>query len=341
MGKIGTQLNLAIKVTVTTLTLLAVAASGMAQTSGPTDVSNLRKKPLIIGHRGAAGILPENSLAGFKKACELGVDAIELDVLVSADGVLVVHHDYKLKPEIARSTDGDWIIPGLQPSIKELSLAQLKTYDIGRLQPNTSYAARYPEQSPMDGEQIPTFKEVIDLFKKSCSANTRLFVEIKTSPEESDLTPPPEQLSDMVVKMLREEGIIQHTWILSFDWRNLVHIQKTAPDLVTVYLTIDTAKFNNLKSHQAGASPWMAGLDIDDFNGSAPRAIKAAGGHVWSPYFRNLTPELLLEAHQLGLLVSVWTPDKPYQMKNLIEMEVDAITTNRPDLLKELLTKMK
>jgi glycerophosphoryl diester phosphodiesterase len=81
----------------------------------------------------------------------------------------------------------------------------------------------------------------------------------------------------------------------------------------------------------------MAGLDIDDFNGSAPRAVKAAGGRVWSPFFRNLTSESLAEARQLGLKVSVWTPDKPEDLKQMIGMKVNAITTNRPDVLKKLL----
>ena len=111
-------------------------------------------------------------------------------------------------------------------------MAQLKTYDVGRLQPKTSYAGRFPEQTPVDGERIPTFKEVIQLFKKSCSPSTRLFVEIKTSPEEPALTPPPEDFSSRVVKMIKEEGIAERTWFLSFDWRNLVHIQKIAPELV-------------------------------------------------------------------------------------------------------------
>jgi glycerophosphoryl diester phosphodiesterase len=137
--------------------------------------------------------------------------------------------------------------------------------------------------------------------------------------------------------MLKEEGIAERTWILSFDWRNLVHIQKTAPELSTVYLTIVTPGSNTLKLNQPGASPWMAGLDVDDFNGSAPRAVKAAGGRIWSPYFKNLTPESLAEARQLGLKISVWTPDRPEDLKQMIDMKVDAITTNRPDVLKNLL----
>jgi glycerophosphoryl diester phosphodiesterase len=294
-------------------------------------------KPLIIGHRGAAGLAPENTLAAFARACELGIDGIELDVLVSADGELVVHHDFRLKPEIARTADGKWISSASPPPVKSLSLAQLKTYDVGRLQPKTSYAGRYPEQTPKDGERIPTFKEVIDLFKEFCNPSTRLFVEIKTSPEEPGLTPPPEELSSQVVKMIKEEGIAERTWFLSFDWRNLVHIQKVAPEVVTVYLTISVPGSDTLKSNQPGPSPWMAGLDIDDFNGLAPRAVKAAGGRVWSPFFRNLTSESLAEAHQLGLKVSVWTPDSPDDLKRMIDLKVDAITTNRPDVLKKLL----
>jgi glycerophosphoryl diester phosphodiesterase len=293
-------------------------------------------KPLIIGHRGAAGLAPENTLVAFAKACELGVDGIELDVLVSADGELVVHHDFRLKPEIARGADGAWISSGSPPAIKDLTVAQLKAYDVGRLKPRTSYSGRYPEQAPVDGERVPTLKEVVNLFKKSCSAATLLFVEIKTSPDEPALTPPPEVVSDKVVKMLKEEGIAERAWVLSFDWRNLVHIQRTAPELMTVYLTIVTPGSNNLKPNQLGASPWMAGLDVDDFNGSAPRAVRAAGGRIWSPFFRNLTPEALAEARQLGLKISVWTPDRPDDLKEMIGMGVDAITTNRPDVLKHL-----
>jgi glycerophosphoryl diester phosphodiesterase len=248
-----------------------------------------------------------------------------------------VHHDFRLKPEIARTAGETWIPSGSPPAIKDLTLAQLKTFDVGRLRPGTAYAGRYPEQTPADRERIPTFKEVIDLFKTACRPSARLLVEIKTSPEEPDLTPSPEVVSDRVAKMVKATGIAERTWVLSFDWRNLVHIQKTAPELGTVYLTIVGPGLNNLKPNQPGASPWMAGLDIDDFNGSAPRAVKAAGGRTWAPYFRNLTPEALAEARQLGLNVSVWTPDSPEDIKRLIDMKVDAITTNRPDVLKKLL----
>jgi glycerophosphoryl diester phosphodiesterase len=188
--------NLAGAIVAAAVALLSFGASATAQAPPGAGAAEPAKKPLVVGHRGAAGLLPENTLAAFSRGCEMGIDAIELDVLASADGQLVVHHDFRLKPEIARTADGAWIGSGSPPAIKELTLAQIKAYDVGRLQPKTAYAARLPEQTPVDGERIPTLKEVIDLFKQSCRPPTRLFVEIKTSPEEPGLTPPPEVLSE-------------------------------------------------------------------------------------------------------------------------------------------------
>jgi len=82
----------------------------------------------------------------------------------------------------------------------------------------------------------------------------------------------------MVIKILREENISDRARILSFDWRNLVHVQKIAPDIPTVYLSLEGVRLDNIKPGRPGASPWMAGFDIDDFAGSIPRAVQAASG---------------------------------------------------------------
>ncbi len=240
------------------------------------------KKLLIVGHRGAAGLAPENTLAAFGKACELGVDAVELDVFLTADDNIVVHHDYTLKPETTRTPDGEWLSrPG--SALKDLTIAQLKTYDVGRLKPNTRYARRYPVQQPADGERIPSLGEVISLFEANCDPANQLWVEIKTNPEKPHLTPAPESVADAVVQLLREQDFARRARILSFDWRALAHVQKIAPEIPLVYLSHVGERFNTIKPGQPGASPWMAGLDIDDFSGSIPRAVKAAGGKNWAP----------------------------------------------------------
>jgi glycerophosphoryl diester phosphodiesterase len=78
----------------------------------------------------------------------------------------------------------------------------------------------------------------------------------------------------------------------------------------------------------------MAGYDIDDFQGSIPLSVKASGGLNWAPYYKHLTDDLLKEAHELGLKVYVWTVDSRREMVRLMEMGVDGIITNRPDILK-------
>jgi len=333
------KFRLLVKILIVSLVLLmASSCFTSGKSSPPINVEQSAKNIDIIGHRGAAGLVPENTLCAFKRACEIEVNAVEIDVLLTADNKIVVHHDYSLKPEITRTPQGDWLsLSG--PAIKDLTLAKLKAYDVGRLKPNTRYSSRYPEQQPADGERIPTLGEVIALLKTKCDLATQLWIEIKTNPEKPDLTPTPETVADAVVQFLRQQDFTGRVRILSFDWRALVHVQKIAPDLPTVYLSLVGRSLNNIKPGQPGASPWMAGIDIDDFSGSVPRAVKAAGGRYWAPYYKHITYNLLKEAHELGLQVFVWTPDKRNAMVRLIEMGVDGIITNRPDILKALLSE--
>jgi glycerophosphoryl diester phosphodiesterase len=318
--------------------LLFISSCQTAERSAsPAKQEAPAKKIYKIGHRGAAGLAPENTLVAFARACSMGVDAVELDVLLTADRKAVVHHDFSLKPELTRTPDGQWLTSASPPAIKDLRLVDLKTYDVGRLKPGTRYSRRYPEQQPADGERIPTLREVIRLHKKQCDTATQLWIEIKTTPEKPDLTPSPQAVSELVVKILREEKVSDRARILSFDWRNLMHVQKIAPDIPTVYLSLEGVRLNNIKPGQPGASPWMVGLDIDDFSGSIPRAVQAAGGRSWAPYYKHVTISNIQTAHQLGIQVFVWTPDSRATMKRLIEMGVDGIITNRPDRLRSIL----
>jgi glycerophosphoryl diester phosphodiesterase len=297
------------------------------------------KKIYMIGHRGAAGLAPENTLAAFARALELGVDGIELDVLMTADGKLVVHHDYRLRPEIARTPNGEWMKKGSSPAIKALSLAELKKYDVGRINPDTAYAGRYPRQQPMDGEHIPTLREVIQLLKRKPERKTQLYIEIKTSPQKPELTPPPEEIATAVVKVLREENVSGRALILSFDWRSLLHIQETAPDIHQVFLSSTSLRHNTVRIGMPGPSPWTAGLDIDDYDGSIPRLVKAAGGRFWAPRYNQVMNYEIEEAHRLGIKVFVWTVDRRDGMIRLMEMGVDGIITNRPDILNSVLKR--
>jgi glycerophosphoryl diester phosphodiesterase len=295
------------------------------------------KKVHVIGHRGAAGLAPENTLSAVEKALKIGVDGFEIDVLMTADRELVVHHDYRLTPDIARKPDGEWLERGARPVVKDLTLAELKTYDVGRLRPYSPYTVRYPEQQPADGERIPTLREVISLLNSRADEKTQLWVEIKTSPTKPELTPPPEVVADAVVRILRRENIIDRSLVLSFDWRSLLHVQKIEPRIRTVYLSTTSVRSDTIQSGKPGASPWTAGFDVDEFNGSIPRTIKAAGGRYWAAGHNQVTPSLIKDAHEMDIRIYVWTVDSRYEMERLVKMGVDGIITNRPDILMSIL----
>jgi len=309
--------------------------SGELQTPAAAP-AGAAKKVMVFGHRGAAGLAPENTSAAFARACGIGVDGVELDVLFSSDEELVVYHDFVLKPEITRNSDGNWLRSQDVVRIGDLSTEKLKQFDVGRLKPGTAYARRYPDQQAVDGQRIPTLREVITQVKTACPEELRLLIEVKTTPEEPALSSDPEKITRALVDLLRETKMEQRVRILSFDWRNLAHVQKIAPGIPTVYLSLLGLRLNNIKPGQPGASPWMAGIDIDDYAGSIPRAVQAAGGRFWAPYFKNLTLRDLQEAHRLGLSVYVWTPDAPADLQRMIEWGVDGIITNRPDLLLQM-----
>ena len=123
----GTTGRILLKTVIWAIVLLVAASCRSPEkTSAPFSLEKQSNRVLLIGHRGAAGLLPENTLAAFQRVCEIGVDAIELDVFLTADSKIVVHHDYTLKREIARTSDGKWIKAGSDLAIHELTLVTFR-----------------------------------------------------------------------------------------------------------------------------------------------------------------------------------------------------------------------
>ncbi len=296
----------------------------------------------VIGHRGAAGLLPENTLAGFKKAMELGVDTIELDVHLTSDNEAVVYHDSRLFPAITRDTNGKWIKE--RHFIKELTLSEVQSYDVGKLNRKTKYAKKYPKQKPVVGARIPTLRDVIRLVKRT-NDKTHLFIEIKFSPLKSNETKSLEEISNLVAKIIKDENIAERVTVISFDWKTLMYFQKIMPEVPTGYVTRAKQGRDTIQKNKSGASPWMGGLDIDNF-GSIPEAVKSAGGSYWIVNYRHatghkkyITSKIVEKAHSLGIKVILWTPDTKSAMKKLIKIGADGIVTNRPDILLSLVKR--
>ncbi len=285
----------------------------------------------IEAHRGGRARRPENTLAAFADALSMGVDTLELDMGVTADGVVVVSHERGLSPDLARTPDGQYI-PHEIPLI-ELTLAQVKQYDVGQIRPGSAYAARFPDQLAIPGTRIPTLAEVFALVRRSGNRRVRLNIETKIHPHRPRESADPERFVAAVLALLRSEGFSDRVMIQSFDWRSLQLIQQQAPAIPTVYLTEQSGADANVL--RAGGTAWTAGFDPREHGGSVPATVKAAGGSIWSPDYGDVDAHSIAEAHELGLPVIVWTVNEPADMARLIDMGVDGIISDRPDLLRQ------
>lgn len=309
-----------------------ITALGMIGTASAEQGFDLQ------GHRGARGLAPENTLHGFAKALEIGVTTLELDVGVTKDDTVVVIHNSRLEPEIARAANGEWLRES-GPAVNSLTLSEIKTFDVGRLNPEERYGKRYPDQVAVDGARVPTLAEVFDLVNKSGNSKVRFNIESKLNPDRPELSLAPEQFATKVIDVIRKYKFEDRVTFQSFDWRTLQAAQRIAPEITTSYLSVNQSWLNNLQTGQPGASPWLAGFDIDDYDGSTPHAIKAAGGSVWSSYHKEVTTKSIDTAHKLGLRVKVWTVNDKPRMEELIDMGVDGIITDFPNLLREVLVE--
>jgi glycerophosphoryl diester phosphodiesterase len=292
----------------------------------------------LQGHRGARGLFPENSLPGFEGALALGVTTLEMDLGMTRDGVLVVHHDRRLDPDRTRGPDGAWLEEPA-PLLIEFEFAALQAYDLGRLRPGSKVAKRFPEQAGMDGVALPTLAQVLDRVEALSGGTIRYNIETKISPLAPEETAAPEVFAVALVAALSSAGVTDRTMVQSFDWRTLKEVQDNAPEIATAYLTAERKWLDNVGRGKPGVSPWTAGLDVDDDDGSVPRLVKRAGGRIWSPYFRDLRDAELQEAARLGLQVVPYTVNDTTDMASLIERGVAGIITDYPDRLRQVMTE--
>ena len=278
----------------------------------------------LQGHRGARGLAPENTLAAFRTALDLGVTTLETDLAITKDDAVVISHDPILNPDLVRGPDGQWIGAG-GPTIRSLTLAELGRYDIGRINPASRYATQFPTQKPVDGERFPTLAEFFAL----AGPTVRFNIEIKTDPTRPDLTIDPIRFAQLAIAAIRLGKAGGRSTIQSFDWRGLIEARRIAPEIATACLSIESDNFDTVGRGQP--SPWLAGLDLAAQGGSVPRLAKAAGCATWSPFWRNVTAENVKEAQALGLKVVPWTVNVPAEMGRLIDLGVDGLITDYPD----------
>jgi glycerophosphoryl diester phosphodiesterase len=292
----------------------------------------------VQGHRGARGLWPENTRAAFAGALTLGVSTLELDCGVTRDGVVVVTHDPELNPDLTRDARGDFLsAPG--PAIAALTFAQLQSYDVGRLKPGSAYAARFPAQQPVDGERIPRLRDVLTLVRHRGGGRVGVAIEVKTFPERPQLTATPQVFATALKADLEATRTAAMVCIMAFDWRVLTAVQRLMPGVPTVALTEEQPGDDTVCIGAARRSPWLGGLDPKRFGDSVVRLVKASGAGIWGPDFKDLDAGRVAEAHAHGLRVVPWTVNAEEDMERLLQIEVDGMTTDRPDLLRAFLER--
>ena len=289
----------------------------------------------LQAHRGGRGLHPENTLTAFESAVRLGVTTLELDVAITADGVPVVSHDSALNPFLTRDARGKWLSsPG--PLIHLLTLAQLQTFDVGRLQPGSAYAREFMQQQAADGERVPTLAAVFERVKTLGSGHLNFNIETKLNPNAPGDTLAPEPFVRAVLAVIRQAGMTERVMLQSFDWRTLEVIHRLEPDMRTAYLT---------GTPPAACSPnealWTAGRRLSAHDGSMPRLVRAAAGSAqgvtWSPHWKRLDPDQLKQAQALGVSVVPWTVNQRVDMQRLMDWGVDGLITDYPDRLREVM----
>lgn len=288
----------------------------------------------LQAHRGGRGLAPENTLAAFSNAIDLGVTTLELDIGLTADNVVVISHDTALNPDHTRDANGNWLAAKSGAAVRSLTLAQLQTYDVGRLNPASNYGKQFALQQPRDGERIPTLASLFAMVQaRGAAAGTvRFNIETKIDPNKPDETAAPEPMVRALLAEIDKAKMADRVTIQSFDWRTLALVGQLAPQLPRAYLS--TAR--TLKD-----SRWTVGLDAAGF-ASVPQLVQAAAGKsagpvIWSPAYADLTPAVIKEAQKLGMKVLPWTVNQRADMLRLMDWGADGIITDYPDVLRDLM----
>jgi glycerophosphoryl diester phosphodiesterase len=236
---------------------------------------------------------PENTLPGFEYAISVGADALEMDVAVTRDDVVVVSHDPKLNRSVCRSPDPP-------RAIRELTLTELQRWDCGAMR-----NPRFPKQTLVPGTRVPTLDQVLDLSERGYF----LFnIEVKSFPDRPALAPPPERFSELLYQAIRRHKLEKRVIVQSFDFRVLHAMRRLAPDTRLGALYVGPPKSFVAIAHRAGAG-------------------------IVAPYHALASARQVHAAHTAGLEVVAWTANRPRDWRRLIAAEVDAIITDNPETL--------
>lgn len=282
----------------------------------------------IYGHRGARGVLPENTLESFKYLFENNIHAYETDILISKDFIPVITHDFRLDPSYTKDINDNWI-EDENIKIIDLTYNQILQFDVGALNKLSKYGRKFINQKSLENQKIPKLSELLKLTSDNIVENLLINLEIKSTPVEKNLTPEPDEMVKIIIDEVSRSNLEDRIIYSSFDWRILREIKERNSKIPRAYLT------SGVKGKIYDKSPW---LDFTPLHNGVelPELIKALGGSAWHPNYKDVNKEIVQISHDKGLPVNVWTVNRESDMLRMIDYGVDGIMTDYPLKLKEL-----
>ena len=288
----------------------------------------------IYGHRGARGEIAENSIEGFKHTFALGIKAVEFDVVISKDKIPVLYHYFHLISDIVKDEKGNWL-KNSELKVFDKSYEELSKYNIGSFDPESIDGKRFKEQKSLKNAKIPKLSELLELASRKENKDVFLNLEVKSTPFKMGLTPIPSDTVSLILKDIDTYKLEDRIIISSFDWRILYELKKQNPQILRGFLSLQQ-DLSTLKKTIYEDSPWMGKKFPSEDLFLLPKIIKSLEGHVWCPFYKDVTKKNVELAHKLGLAVNVWTVSKESDIVRMIEYGVDGIITDYPKKMQDI-----
>ncbi|WP_234736354.1 glycerophosphodiester phosphodiesterase family protein [Tellurirhabdus bombi] len=261
------------------------------------------------GHRGARGLMPENTIPAMKKALDLGVQTLELDVVISKDKQVVVSHDTYMASDFILKPDGTPILASEQKDINlyQLTYAEIKKFDVG-----SKPHPQFPQQ-----QKFTTYKPLLAVLIDSVETYAKAKglpqpqynIEIKSTPaSDNKYHPEPKEFVDLVMKICQQKKLGKRLTIQSFDVRPLQLIHNQFPDVTLSYLT---------------ANPKTLAENL---------AVLGFVPPVYSPYYKTVTGDLVKACHNQQMRIVPWTVNTKAEIDEMVKLGVDGIISDYPNL---------
>ena len=265
------------------------------------------------GHRGARGLMPENTILSFLEALKYNVSTLELDLAVSKDQLLIISHEPWMSHHICSKPNGDPVTEkeAMTLKIMELTYNEIKKYDCGK-----RGNERFPQQKKATVYK-PSLSDMVSAVKSYCQKKNmelpHFNIEIKSGPRGDDLFhPKPAEFAKLVLNEITALGIKEKSCIQSFDIRPLQELNKIAPD-VTLALLVENEDSFQENLDRLGFKP-----------------------DIYSCYYKLLKRKHIKKLHKQGIKVIPWTVNTVKAMKKLRRKGVDGIITDYPNLIEEV-----